>query len=470
MLPKNVTAAIDRASVSSVMRISWPERGRAPAGFVKGMAAVFAILYARLKVNDQAVLAMVRVVDEPGKHDVFDVLEQHLLAQGMKTGDASMRDRLRYLFVVMYGLGMRESSGRYCCGRDTTAVLEVSAETAEAGPFQTSWDLRGASPEIVRLFDISRGKKVDDFKDMLDVWKEGVIQKPADSQSFGSGQGLWFQVACKTDMEFAVQVAALGLRNRCTAWGPVNRKEVAILSGVDTLLLDIQNFIDAEKPTAPAAKSWSTIIAEIIGSWFSSKPKVPAAPTVPLPLPVPAPPLTRPTPVPTVASPNPIWMRQGMKEVGFHEVGVNRGIERYIELGKSGQLGDPWCAIFVNAMLEFAGVTGSRSAAAYSFEVNRNFIRLDGPAYGAVVTMWRDNPRKAGQQGNGHVGFYIGEGPEGVILLDGNDGDGVRISAPKSRIRVVGYYWPMGMPLPKIGAIPYDARVAAQQQQGQKET
>ena len=37
------------------------------------------------------------------------------------------------------GLGMRESSGQYCCGRDTSED-NTTADTAEAGLFQMSWN------------------------------------------------------------------------------------------------------------------------------------------------------------------------------------------------------------------------------------------------------------------------------------------------------------------------------------------
>jgi hypothetical protein len=43
-------------------------------------------------------------------------------------------DTLRDLYLLALGLGMRESSGQYCEGRDTSATNTDSA-TAEAGLF-----------------------------------------------------------------------------------------------------------------------------------------------------------------------------------------------------------------------------------------------------------------------------------------------------------------------------------------------
>ena len=46
---------------------------------------------------------------------------------------------------------MRESSGKYCEGRDKSAD-NTTAETAEAGLFQTSFNARRSSPLLPKLF------------------------------------------------------------------------------------------------------------------------------------------------------------------------------------------------------------------------------------------------------------------------------------------------------------------------------
>ena len=65
-------------------------------------------------------------------------------------GDAKTGDTLRHLFVLLTGLDMRESSGRCCEGRDLSAS-NTTADTAEAGLFQQSWNSRFASPELPKL-------------------------------------------------------------------------------------------------------------------------------------------------------------------------------------------------------------------------------------------------------------------------------------------------------------------------------
>ena len=142
------------------------------------------------------------------------------------------------------------------------------------------------------------------------------------------------------------------------------------------------------------------------------------------------------------------WVTWANGEVGFHEEGENLGIERYIALAKVGSLGDPWCAIFANAGFEAVGIRGTRSALARSFEDNENFVELDAPARGAVVTLWRESP----SSWKGHVGYYLGENDNGILILQGNASDEVNRGYVDPK-RVVGYYWPKSVPLPRLGAI-----------------
>jgi uncharacterized protein (TIGR02594 family) len=144
----------------------------------------------------------------------------------------------------------------------------------------------------------------------------------------------------------------------------------------------------------------------------------------------------------------PPWLAKAESYLGFHERPGNRGIEEFIALAKCGAPGDPWCAIFVNACLEAAGVRGTRSAMARSFERDGNFVKLNGPALGAVTTMWRGSP----SSGSGHVFFYLGENDKGVLALGGNQSDQVcRQYEPRARIS--GYWWPKTVALPNVGRI-----------------
>ena len=146
---KTINDIVDRAAASDLARVNWSGRGRAPIGYIKGMAVTYGEVLRKLMAGDSAALAMVRVVD--GQHDVFDHYEDKFRAAGLVTDGASDVDRLLALWVVLTGLGMRESSGGVDIGRDESAS-NVTAETAEAGAWQQSWGSRRASLEIEKLF------------------------------------------------------------------------------------------------------------------------------------------------------------------------------------------------------------------------------------------------------------------------------------------------------------------------------
>lgn len=152
----------------------------------------------------------------------------------------------------------------------------------------------------------------------------------------------------------------------------------------------------------------------------------------------------------------PAWFIAAKKEVGVHEVGDNGGpdVRRYSKLAHTGGEGMPWCAIFVNAMLESVGVPGTRSPLARSFEHSDNFAKLSAPALGCIVTFWRNSPKS----GLGHVGFYNGESRGLISVLGGNESDMVKIELLNSHAAhfgLSGYYWPKIVPLPtKLAAIP----------------
>lgn len=141
---------------------------------------------------------------------------------------------------------------------------------------------------------------------------------------------------------------------------------------------------------------------------------------------------------------HPLWYDAAVKEIGQRELPENRGpvIRRYIALPKCGEEGEPWCAIFANAMLESVGIPGTRSPSSQSFTHHSNFARLAGPAIGAIVVYWRI----AKNSGLGHVGFYAGEDSHGFIdTLGGNESDMVRAEMLNSAGRTFGlrgFYWP----------------------------
>jgi len=163
---------------------------------------------------------------------------------------------------------------------------------------------------------------------------------------------------------------------------------------------------------------------------------------------------TRPVPPLAARAGSPEWYNCALNEIGKREVGnTNNGpeITRYRQLAQCGDPGDPWCAIFANAMFALCkqpAVPGTKSPSSQSFRDNPKFVKLSGPALGAVVVFWRESPNS----GKGHVGFYRGESAESVYVLGGNEGNMVQIE-PITKNQLIGYWWPKAQPLPRIGAI-----------------
>jgi|ERR1700674_703162 len=158
-------------------------------------------------------------------------------------------------------------------------------------------------------------------------------------------------------------------------------------------------------------------------------------------------------PVPAIETDGaPKWYKLASNEIGTHEQGNNSGpaIARYRQLAQCGQDHDPWCAIFANAMFASCAppVPGTKSASSQSFRSHNNFVKLTGPALGAVVVFWRGSPNS----GLGHVGFYRGETAESIYVLGGNEDNMVQI-APMSKQQFIGYFWPASVSLPAIGKI-----------------
>lgn len=132
------------------------------------------------------------------------------------------------------------TTDRYCEGRDLAAQNDDS-ETAEAGLFQTSYNLRHASPRLAELFLIYAART-----DFADVFKTGVNCKEKDWKNWGQGEGGAFQDLTKKCPAFAVEYAAVGLRNGRKHWGPINNRDAELRKDSDTLFQKAQDYIDAE--------------------------------------------------------------------------------------------------------------------------------------------------------------------------------------------------------------------------------
>jgi hypothetical protein len=184
-------------------------------------------------------LEMAKAKTNDASKDALTWYNDKFVAVGL-SNDQDGIDTLRNLFVLLIGLGMRESSGQHCVGRDRS-TSNTTSETAEAGLFQASFNARKASPLMQDLFEKYRQQP----SGFLEVFREGVRCKTADLENFGSGDGRTFQQLSKECPAFAAEFAAVGLRNIRKHWGPINRREAEVLPACAEMLKQVEEIIDA---------------------------------------------------------------------------------------------------------------------------------------------------------------------------------------------------------------------------------
>lgn len=172
------------------------------------------------------------------------------------------------------------------------------------------------------------------------------------------------------------------------------------------------------------------------------------------------PPAPQRPPPPTVrAVSEPAWLTLSSKELGVRETPGPRSTPRILEYrriagcelhGDDGEVA--WCRIYVCAMLALANVPYAQEWMARSVERDLHFVKLSGPALGAICSFWRGSRAS----GLGHTGFYRGETRDKVLVEGGNESDAVRRAFyPKNAgsMGLVGCYWPKALPLPNVGPI-----------------
>ncbi len=231
---------------SACTQYSWKNRGRAPAGYIKGVALTYARSLCRAKGFDGNSLLKIDAIltsansSLPSKdalthyQNLFSTLNFHNSEAG--------NDPLRAVYLLGIGLGMRESSGSYCVGWDSSAGSNRPSATAEAGVFQTSYDSIGSSGELAKLY--AEYKSSPSSRCFLSTFKEGA--SCGSSSTLGSGAGADFQVFNKACPAFATEYAMVMLRIQRTHYGPINRKEAELISSCNDLLKSVQDLVERD--------------------------------------------------------------------------------------------------------------------------------------------------------------------------------------------------------------------------------
>ena len=238
-MPNPHVAAIEAiASASEIRSYLWKNRGRSPLGYVQGMALVYARMFCKLNGGDAAALEAAKASTADATKDALAHFHAEFTALGMSNSQPGAAT-LRNLFVLLMGLGMRESSGRHCEGRDMSAQ-NVQPETCETGLFQFSYNSRTASPRLPELIQAYGGRT-----DFIGTFRKGVTCDADSWANYGAGPGADFQKLAKECPAFAVEYAAVLVRNRRKHFGPLNTKKAELRPAAATLFQEVQAYVEA---------------------------------------------------------------------------------------------------------------------------------------------------------------------------------------------------------------------------------
>jgi hypothetical protein len=243
-LPAAVVREISSAALSSeIAEYSWQDRGTMPDGGIQGMAFAYATMLRKLAAGDPVAQITAQADRDDPEHDALSWYADELAELGLDTSRDGM-DTLRALFVLLWGLTVRESSQRHCCGRDSSAD-NTDSMTCETGITQMSANASSCSTDVTRLFDeysaMGRCQQT-----AIELFEDDVSCSQSEWACYGSGWGLEFQVLAKNAPAFAIEATALIVRYLRKHFGPLNRKEAELRPGVEHLLRDVEAIVAQE--------------------------------------------------------------------------------------------------------------------------------------------------------------------------------------------------------------------------------
>lgn len=213
-----VTIAANSACIS----YKWKDRGLAPRGYIKGMAIMMA---KEVCQKNGAISGAMTKALGPIANDALALY--------------GLQPTLVNLFSLGTGLGMRESSGCYTCGYDTSAGPETSIE-AEAGLFQMSANAISQSSLVQPMLN---AYTADGTKCLADIFQEGSSCKV--QGVVGTGLGAAYQKLVKACPAAAVESTFIIMRILRKHWGPINRQETEVVKVCSDMFGQIEAFVNA---------------------------------------------------------------------------------------------------------------------------------------------------------------------------------------------------------------------------------
>jgi hypothetical protein len=200
------------------------------------MALVYGRFYCKLKAGDAAASEMAKVDTGDDAHDAFAWYSAIFAAAGIAAG----ADTLRHVFVLLIGLGICESSGCYCEGRDRSAS-NITAGNRRGMAVSDELQCQDREPPVANSVHSILRQPVG-FRRGLQ--RRRPLFAPR-SRKLRRRIGHGFQRLSKACPALAAEFAAIGLRCLRKHWGPINRRKAEVRPECDDMLSVVQTAVDA---------------------------------------------------------------------------------------------------------------------------------------------------------------------------------------------------------------------------------
>jgi hypothetical protein len=232
-LSTSEAAIVAKAAASDCSAGPWNDSDDdpAPVGYIKGVALTYVKSYCELKKHADAASVVMAQPVGPASRDA--------LAYYGKDGQTDV-DRLRLIYTLGLGVGMIESSGNPTEGPDPQAHSQ-SAEQAEAGLFQSSFDSLETNPWLRKLYDYYRAHPQSC---QLSIFMEGNedLNKPL----YGAGPGASFQRFTKECPAFATEYAMVMFRADRSQYGSIGDRLVKYHEACFSMLKELEAIANCE--------------------------------------------------------------------------------------------------------------------------------------------------------------------------------------------------------------------------------
>lgn len=230
---------------SSCVKYPWldynlADRDLAPPAYINGLAVVFAKSLCQLRARDSATVFISRPNTNQAASDSLAQYRATFDRLGIDT-EKSETETLKAVYTLAFSHGMMESSGKYCEGFDANAA-PTRAEAAEAGLFQTSYDVFGQVANEAEVRKIYNRYKSGQSACYLDTFKPGISCSP--QAIIGEGEGAEFQTWLKTCPALATEIEMITLRQVPWHYAPIIHNRAEVVPGCHDMLGQVQEYVE----------------------------------------------------------------------------------------------------------------------------------------------------------------------------------------------------------------------------------